>query len=360
MAGDGRIQIGGGGDARAVQHILHQLLPVDGQGDGLTDPHIVHGRHIQVQAEEAGAQGVIGGNLVAVGVLILAQLGGGQVAGVDVAVLIGQQLGGGVAVVDDVNLVQLHLAAVVVLVLDQNGLGVGVVALELIGAGAHQIGVDAPAVPGLRAGVLGEDVGVAGAQVLDEGGEGVLQGDGEVVVVLDLNAGQLGGFTVQHVLGAHDHVEVAEALGAGGGSEHPLEGKFHVPGGELGAVGELHALLQLKAVHGAVLADGGEIGEEHHLLVVVVVKAQQAFGDLVGDGGGGAAGADLHIQRVAVGGLTEAEHLAAVGAGALAGFGGGTGGGGTVGIPIAAARQQQGQGKRRREGTEQIAFLFHS
>ena len=309
VAGDGRVEVGASRDARAVEHVLHELLAVDGRGDRLAHVDVGERLAVQVQAQEAGAQRMIAGDLVRERILILAEHRSGQVAHVDVVILVGEQLGRGIRVEPDLDLVQVDLAAVVVRVLDQHADGVRVVALDHVRAGAHEVAVHTPARAGCRAGILGEDVRIAGAQVLDERRVGVLQRDGEMVIVDDLKAGQLGGLAREHRLRAHDHVEVAVALGARGRREHPLEGEFHVAGMQLGAVGEIHALLELEAVDRAILADGREIRQQHDLLVVVIVKAQQALGDLVRNGGREAAGGNLHVQRVAVGRLTKAQHL---------------------------------------------------
>ena len=64
-----------------------------------------------------------------------------------------------------------------------------------------------------------------------------------MVVIHDLKTSQLGGIASQHVLSALDHVEVSGALCSGSRVEHTLEGELNILTGQLGAVGEMHALL---------------------------------------------------------------------------------------------------------------------
>ena len=276
------------------------------------------------------AQGVVQGDAVLdVGVIgVLGQHVGRDVAPVDVAVLEGHQLGVVVVVVDDVNLVQGRLAVVVVGELLELDLSSVVVLDDLVLAGADAVGAPAPLVASLLAGLLRVDLGVADAQVVDEGDHRGLEDEGEVGVVLDGEALELGGGAGEHVLGALDEIVHVGGLGGGLRLEHTLEGELHVVGSQRGAVVALDALLEGAVQGDAVVLEGRDLGQQARDELVVLGPAKGSLKDAVGDGGRAGVGGLLHVQAELGVGLAEAQDLlllATVGGGGVGATAGGHG-----------------------------------
>ena len=103
-------------------------------------------------------------------------------------------------------------------------------------------------------------------------------------------------------------------------TEHAGEGVLDVLGGEVGAVVELDALLELEGEGGVVVRPDGLLGGEHRHKLHLLVPEQQGLAHRARDGlGTGVVGA-VHIVRLVGVGLTPAEDLgtARVTAGAAA------------------------------------------
>ena len=131
----------------------------------------------------------------------------------------------------------------VILILYKNNLGGIIVFCNLVRTGTDQIGAKAPVLTGCGTCVLREDICVGGTNVLYKRCKWILERDIEVIIIHDLKAGQLGSTSCQHILCAFDHVEVSSALCCGSRSKHTLKGEFDILTGQLGAVGEMYALL---------------------------------------------------------------------------------------------------------------------
>ena len=131
----------------------------------------------------------------------------------------------------------------VILILYKNNLGGVIVFCNLVRAGTDQIGAKAPVFACLGTCVLREDICVGSTNVLYKRCKWILQGDVEVVIIHNLKTSQLGGIASQHILCALDHVEVSGTLCSSSRVEHTLKGKLNILTGQLGAVGEVYALL---------------------------------------------------------------------------------------------------------------------
>ena len=324
MTGGRGSQPAAGRGTGARERVVDERLTVDGQGEGLADLDVLEVVAAEVEVDEVDAQGVVEGDAVLdVGVVgVLRQHVGRDVAPVNVAVLEGHELGVVVVVVDDVELVEGRLAVVVVGELLELDLGGVVVLDDLVLAGADAVGAPAPLVASLLAGLLREDLSVVDAQVVDEGDHRGLEDEGEVGVVLDGEALELGGGAGEHVLGALDEVIHVGGLGRGLGLEHALERVLDVVGGQRGAVVALDALLEGAVQGHAVGLEGRDLGEQARDELVVLGPAQGGLEDAVRDGGGAGVGGLLHVQAELGVGLAEAQHLllgAGIGAGAVAG-----------------------------------------
>ena len=152
-------------------------------------------------------------------------------------------------------------------------------------------------------------MGVGDAQVVDEGDHGIGEDEGEVGVVLDREALELGSGTGKHLLGTLDLVVHVGRLGTGGRREHALEAVLDVIGGQRRTVMALDAVLELAVQGDAVCLEAGDLGQQAGDELVVLGPAQGRLEDGVGDGGGGGVGGLLHVQTLLGVGLTELQDL---------------------------------------------------
>ena len=251
----------GGRGAGAVEHLLADVLAVDGHGDGLATQGAFLGVGFEVL--QLGRDGELlddGAGLVVglYGGVLLEGLGGGgrdglhhvEGTGLDVGVgglILGVDLEGHAVVLGDA-------VALVVGVLHQHDLVVVVPGLELVRAVADRLLAE-----GLR--ILEEGFrqrSECGVADLDgEHGVGTVQVDGEFMVVDDLQALEL--FVALELVSI---LELVVALDGGeeGGAELGVLGVGRVApclgegfGGHRGAVGELPTILELDGVLGGVI-----------------------------------------------------------------------------------------------------------
>ena len=286
------------GDARAGKGVVDDGLAVNGERQRLADADVLEVLGVEVQVDEVDAEGLEGrDHVLDVGIgLVLGKKVRRELAPIDVAVLEGHQLGVVVVEVGHADLVEGGLAVVVVGELHVDDLGGVVVGDDLVLAGADAVGAPAPLLAGGLAGVLREDLGVAEAEVGDEGGHGVGEDEGEVGIVLNGQALELGGSAGEHLGRALDAVVHVGRLGGGCGQEHALEGVLDVAGRQRRAVVELDVLLE-RAVQGdAVLLKDGHLGEQARDELVLLGPAQKGLEDGVRDVGRAGVRGLLHVQ----------------------------------------------------------------
>ena len=312
--------------AGALVHHDIDDLAVNGVGQGLTDL-LADAVTVEVDEIEAVAHGAVGGQVL---VLLGLQEGGGGQGGaedhVGLAGLHGDE--GGVHIGDEVEGDLLHGggAVPVVLIGGQGDVLGGDPLHELEGAGAH--GVAGELLLGDAVVVVGVDDGAV-PQHVDEVAVGVLQVDGDGVVVHDVAAVHREGGELHPGL-------IAEAL----------HGQLHIVGGEVVAVVELHALPQVEGVVQAVLR-GLPVGGQHGHHLVVLVQGHQAVKDVGAEVDVRHGGQLLGVQGGEVGAQDDGQVLPGLagGAGLSAGVGLGAG---VLGLPTAAAGgQRQGHGQRQ-------------
>ena len=181
----------------------------------------------------------------------------------------------------------------VVIKSDQDALGGVVVALDLEGARADEVGANAPVVASGLTGGCRVDGSIELAEHAHERGVDLRQGDGEVRVVNHGEAGKLGGLVVDDVLGADD---VRVGVGLGLQLEQTLEGVLDVIGGEDGAIVELDVALEFEGVGEAILGNLRQSGEKQRLdLLSDGVERHEGVTDVFGDADGVGGELGVHV-----------------------------------------------------------------